>query len=199
MEEYEIPLVDRSGRVSGYGDRWLSHTVSGSTGNLILGQKHVGITIACIDHKNRILLEHRKHKIFDKTWSLSGDTHPRKYKSREVETLSEASSRCASEDLGVRIEKWAPTLTVSYSAPDPRNSTYCENELLSVMVARYEGELNMNAENAYDLVWEDMQEIRAESLDDLRKRPADRKYAPWVHAIFTLPYEEVQKAFSIKQ
>src|SRR5207247_51961 len=86
--------------------------------------KHAGITIACLDQSERILIQHRRHRIFDRVWSLSGDTHPRKYGSRRVESLSEAARRCAREDLGVVINTWTQRLTVSYSARDPRDSSY---------------------------------------------------------------------------
>src|SRR6266516_4762881 len=104
MEEYRIPLLDESGRTTGYGDRWWTHRVRDGPNGPVLGQKHAGITIACIAERERILNKHRKHRIFDKVWSRSGDTHPRKYGSRRVETLSEAARRCAREDLGVEIK-----------------------------------------------------------------------------------------------
>jgi len=110
----------------------------------ILGEKHVGITIACRDDDGRILVQRRRHRIFDKVWSLSGDTHPRKYESSKVESLSEAARRCAKEDLGVVIKSWQQILSVSYSARDPRDPRYCENELLSVLAAKHRGPVNMN-------------------------------------------------------
>ena len=106
---------------------------------LILGEKHVGITIACVDDDGRILVQLRKHRIFNKVWSLSGDTHPRKYDTRKVETLSEAARRCAKEDLGVVIKRWGKTVSLSYSARDPRDPRYCENELLHVLATKHGG------------------------------------------------------------
>src|SRR5437879_13616468 len=79
MERYKIPLVDGSGRTIGYGDRWWTHRVRDGREGPILGEKHVGITIACLDDNGRILVQHRRHRIFDKVWSLPGDTHTRKY------------------------------------------------------------------------------------------------------------------------
>ncbi len=49
MEKYRIPLLDESGRTIGYGDRWWSHRVRVGPDGPILGQKHTGITIACLD------------------------------------------------------------------------------------------------------------------------------------------------------
>ncbi len=96
MRRLEVPLVSDSGRKVGYGDRWLTHRVRNGPEGPILGQKHVGITIACIDSGGRILVQHRRHKIFDKVWSFSGDTHPyRMYGSLAVETIYRAARRCA--------------------------------------------------------------------------------------------------------
>ena len=163
----------------------------------ILGEKHVGITIACLDNDGRILVQHRKHRIFDKVWSLSGDTHPRKYESSKAESLSEAARRCAKEDLGVVIKNWRKILTVSYSARDPRDPRYCENELLYVLAAKHRGPMNMNRNSAYELSWAKFTEILRDSQTDLRKKPIDRKYAPWVHEVFSLPLEKVEEAFLV--
>jgi len=158
MERYKIPLVDESGTI-GYGDRWWTHRVRDGGDGPILGEKHVGITIACLDDDGRILVQHRRHRIFDKVWSLSGDTHPRKYESSKVESLSEAARRCAKEDLGITTKSWRKILTVSYSARDPRDPRYCENELLSVLAAKHHGLVNMNRNSAYELRWAKFAEI----------------------------------------
>ncbi len=164
---------------------------------LVLGEKHVGITIACLNDDSRILVQHRKHRIFDKVWSLSGDTHPRKYDARSVESLSEAAKRCAKEDLGIVIKKWRNTLTVSYSARDPRDPRYCENELLHVLAAKYSGPVNMNRNSAYELWWAEFAEVSRDLQADSKKEPVDHKYAPWVHAIFSLPLERIEQAFLV--
>lgn len=195
MSRYRIPLVDEFGKSSSYGDRWWAHRVRNGLEGPTLGQKHIGITIACLDEDGRILAQHRRHRIFDKVWSLSGDTHPRKYRGRKVESLSEAARRCAEEDLGITIGSWAQTLIVSYSARDPRDPRYCENELLHVLVARLSGPVHMNEKNVYGLRWVKLAEVSRDSQADLKKESIHRKYAPWVHAVFSLPLRRVEEAF----
>lgn len=198
MVRLEIPLVNESGRNVGYGDRWWTHRVRKGPNGLILGQKHVGIAIACVDDDGRILTAHRRHKIFDKVWTLSGDTHPyRTYGSLKVESIFKAARRCAMDDLGVKIKGWTKRLTVSYSAWDSRDQRYCENELLHVMVANHSSPVRMNEKNAYNLRWTELAEISKDSLADLEKEPIDRKYAPWVHAVFGLAPEVVEEAFLV--
>jgi len=195
VKRYRIPLVDEIGKTTGYGDRWWTHRVRNGREDPTLGQKHIGITIACLDEDERILVQHRRHRIFDKVWSLSGDTHPRKYLGRKVENLSEAARRCAQEDLGVTIRSWAQTLTVSYSARDPRDPRYCENELLHVLVAKHSGPVHMSEKNAYELRWVKLAEVSKDSQADLKKEPINRKYGPWVLAVFSLPPRRVEEAF----
>jgi len=196
MARLQVQLVDDSGRTIGYGDRWRTHRVKESPDGPILGKRHVGITIACVDGSGRILVVHRRHKIFDKVWTLSGDTHPyRMYGRLAVESLSQAAERCAMDDLGVGIANWTDSLVYTYSARDPRDPRYCENELLHVMVAKYNGPLHTNPKNASGLEWAGLSELAKESMQDLRKKPIDRKYAPWVHAMFASPMAEVRNAF----
>lgn len=195
MEKNKIPLLDESGKTIGYGDRWWTHRVRDGPDGPVLGQRHVGITIACIDDSGRVLIQHRRHRTFDKIWSLSGDTHPRMYEGRRVETLAEAAKRCAIEDLGISIKNWSKKLMVPYSARDPRDSRYCENELLYILVAKYHGPMRMNKESAYQLRWVEPREISKDSRADLKKEPIDRKYAPWVSAVFSLSSKEVGEAF----
>jgi isopentenyl-diphosphate Delta-isomerase len=197
VERYKIPLVDESGKIIGYGDRWWTHRVRNGGEGPILGDKHVGITIACLDGDGRILVQHRRHRIFDKVWSLSGDTHPRKYDSSKDESLSEAARRCANEDLGIIVKGWREILSVSYSARDPRDPRYCENELLHILAAKYNGPMKMNRKSAYELRWAEFAEISRDSQRDSKEKPIDRKYAPWVHAMFSLPHDTVEEAFRV--
>lgn len=198
MARLQVQLVNDSGKVIGYGDRWWTHRVRKGPGGPVLGQKHVGITIACINDSGRILVAHRRHRIFDKVWTLSGDTHPyRMQGSRVAETLQQAAKRCAADDLGVVIRKWTKALTTSYASVDPRDPKYCENELLHLMVTKYDGPLQMNPKNAYELRWVGLAEVLGDSEADLKKEPIDRKYAPFVHALLMLPAKEVKEAFAV--
>jgi len=183
-EEYLIPIVDARGRVAGYADRWLTHTVFEEGGKLVLGQKHVGICVACQDPLGRILVQRRRHVIFDGYWSLTADTHPRKYEGLQVESLATASTRCAREDLGINVTKWVDALVVSYSARDPRNPKYCENELMHLMVGKYNGTVRANKKNVYGFEWKEPRELRKEAIQDESKDPKDRKYAPWIRPVF---------------
>jgi len=190
--------VNGSGRVVGYGDRWQAHRVKNGPNGPVLGAKHVGITVACVDDQTRILTAYRRHRIFDQVWTLSGDTHPYRVKgTQEMETLVQAAKRCALDDLGIETKGWKRTLTVSYSARDPRDPRYCENELLHLMVAKQDGPFHRNPKNVYDLRWRKAAEISRVSATDLEKDPIDRRYAPWVHALFSPSSDRAKEALLI--
>ena len=142
-----------------------------------------------------VLVAHRRHRIFDKVWTLAGDTHPyRTSGETAVESLTQAAKRCAMDDLGATITGWSDALALSYVARDPRDPRYCENELLHLMVTKYEGPLHLNPKNVYRLRWTELAEISEESAADLKKDPLERKYAPWVHALFAQQKSKVERA-----
>lgn len=196
MGKLEVPLVNESGRRIGYGDRWRTHRVRKGPDGPILGHKHIGITIALVDDAGRILAAHRRHRIFDRVWTLSGDTHPYRYGWGNAEIITVAARRCAKEDLGIETRGWRNALTVSYSARDPRDPRYCENEMLSLLVPKHDGPVYMNEKNAYGLRWNEPNEISRESAADLEKEPAERTYAPWVPAVFSITPERIREALS---
>jgi hypothetical protein len=52
----------------------------------------------------------------------------------------------------------------------------------------------MNPKNVYELRWAELSDISGDSTEDLKTKPIERKYAPWVHAIFALPVEKIRGA-----
>ena len=188
-------MVDDSGKAVGFGDRWYTHRVRQGPTGPILGQRHVGITIACVNKAGKILVAHRRHRVFDKVWTLAGDTHPyRIHGKKSVESLAQAARRCALDDLGVEITGWSDVLVLSYAAQDPRDPRYCENELLHIMTVGCGGPFKMNPKNVYEFMWADLSDISKESAEDLKREPIGRKYAPWVHALFARSAKEVETA-----
>src|SRR3989344_4734244 len=92
MSEQIIQAVDDSGKFLEYIPRMMGHT-----GN---GRKHLGITILVYNDKGQVLLQKRKHLVFDNIWCFSGDTHPYNLEGRD-ETLEKASKRALKEDFNI--------------------------------------------------------------------------------------------------
>jgi len=57
--------------------------------------------------------------------------------------------------------------------------------------------VNINRNSPYELHWAEFTEIARDSQADSKKEPIDRKYAPWVHAVFSLPLEKVEEVFLV--
>jgi hypothetical protein len=70
---------------------------------------------------------------------------------------------------------------------------------LSVLAAKHRGPMNMNRNSAYELQWAKFAEISRDSQADSKREPIDRKYAPWVHAMFSLPHEKIEEAFLVRK
>ena len=66
-----------------------------------------------------------------------------------------------------------------------------------ILIAKYDGPLYMNKESAYELRWVEITEISKDSRTDLKRKPIDRKYAPWVSAVFSLSSKRVEEAFQV--
>jgi isopentenyl-diphosphate delta-isomerase len=171
LSEDLVVLVDENDTPLGHGTKEETHTVHSG----VPGYHHRGLTILVLNPRGQILLQHRKHRIFDKVWDLAGSTHPY-FRDGRQETYEEAASRCLSTEYsgfkGTRVAN--SSIAVNYAAVDPRAPRYCENEFCRLIVARHGGEVSHSPENAYGHSWVSLQELRK----DLAASPS--KYAPWV-------------------
>ena len=171
MVEDLVVLVDDKDNPLGYGTKEETHIVHEGK----LGYHHRGLTVLVHDGQGRVLLQHRKHQIFDTAWDLAGSTHPYLRSGRQ-EGYEEAALRCLKteysgfEDATVlKSSVW-----VNYSAVDPRNGKYCENEFCRLVISVHNTNVSHNSENAYGHEWALFERL----ISDSRKNP--NKYAPWV-------------------
>src|SRR3990167_5145371 len=162
MDTQIISAVDDSGNFLEYIPRMAGHTG--------LGKRHLGITILVLNNKGQLLLQKRKHMVFDNIWCFTADTHPYKLESRD-ETIDEASERALKEDFNIEGIDLENLGFFNYFKEDGK---YCENEYCAVVIGKYDGEINMNPEHGYDFAWMDKKDF----LKDYEENP--EKYAPWV-------------------
>jgi isopentenyl-diphosphate Delta-isomerase len=171
LEEDLVVLVDDEDEQLGYGTKEECHTVHDG----LPGYHHRGLTVLVHDGRGRVLLQHRKHRIFDNVWDLAGSTHPY-FRGGRQEGYEEAALRCLKTEYS-GFEDAAVTnssISVNYSAIDSENGTYCENEFCRLVVSVHDPTISHNAENAYGHEWVSFGALIA----DLERNP--RKYAPWV-------------------
>ncbi len=140
-------------------------------GHLGGGIRHLAITVLVENKKGEVLLQKRKHKIFDSIWDITGATHPLHNQSTgEDESLDEATQRCLKDEWRIAGKNLKNYGVFNYFLKDGEN---CENEHCFIMTAEFNGEVNLNKEVGYEYKWMD----KSKFLKDLEENPD--KYSAW--------------------
>ncbi len=90
--------------------------------------------------------------------------------------LPRAAER-AWEEMGVRISKDALRVLYRFSYYAPDIEGWCENEVDTIIVGEWDGEVNLNPTEAADHMWVDLATLES----DMGKNPDF--YAPWFKTI----------------
>lgn len=163
MDKQIILAVDDQGRFAGeYIPKKVGHTGS--------GKRHLAITVLLYNLEGEVLLQKRKHQIFDDIWDITGATHPL-HSSQGDESVEEATWRCLEREYGIK-EKM-PLKNLGFFNYFAKSGDYCENEHCYLLVGEYNGEIKLNEDVGYDYKWVD----RKQFLRDIEKNPQD--YTPW--------------------
>lgn len=173
MDNQVIVCVDDGGKFLEYIPKQAGHQGQ--------GRRHLAIAVLLYNLQGQVLLQKRKHKLFDNIWDLTGATHLLHKADGQDESMEEATLRCLREEWGISPSTGSATLTTSslrvkeigvfnYFA---RDGKYCENEHCYMMVGQYDGEVNLHPEAGYEYKWMD----KAKFLEDLESNP--QKYTPW--------------------
>lgn len=155
-------LVDEADKFLGYAPREACH--------LGRGKKHRAFVTALFDKQNRILLQRRKHRLFNNLWDLTAISHPLHTKSSD-ETYQEASDRALLKELGIKSVFVCAVGAFNYYARDGKN---CENEYCAVLVGNYDGKFRANKKETYGAKWVKFSDF----VLDIKNNP--KKYTPWV-------------------
>lgn len=158
----QILLCDEKGNFTG---KYIPKEV----GHSGLGKRHLAITVLISNNKGEVLLQKRKHRVFDNIWDLTGATHPL-HKDGSDETFEDATLRCLKREYNI------PPITVRKLGAFNYFAQYgelCENEHCALMVGEYNGAINLNKDVGYTCRW-----VRKNKfLEDIEKNP--QKYSPW--------------------
>ncbi|MBU3957420.1 NUDIX domain-containing protein [Patescibacteria group bacterium] len=184
MEEQIILACTKDGKFSGrYVPKIKAHQGRGTT--------HLAIAVLLFNSKGEVLLQKRKHQIFDNLWDLTGATHPLHLKNGVDETFKEAALRCLKREYGITQKVNLQNLgAFNYFARDNKQkrirgretddthfSKYknglCENEYCYLLIGEYNGKLSLNSEIGYQYKWVD----KGEFLKDISQNP--QNYTPW--------------------
>jgi len=167
----QVVLVDEEDKELGLADIYTAHQGA--------GLKHRALSVILYRKKNgkvELLLQKRAatKPVFKLLWSNTCCTNMR----AGDEYLPRAVSRLK-EEMGIQIEEngLRKLYRFSYDVPDPANVGWCENELDTVMVGEWNGEVITNLDEAADYRWMEWGELKR----DIEKNPD--QYAPWYKMI----------------
>lgn len=120
--------------------------------------------------KGEVLLQKRKHQIFDNIWDNTASTHQLRLENGTDETDEEATLRALNIEYGIKNAKLKIVGAFNYFI---QYGELCENEYCKLLVGEYDGEVKLNSEVGYEYKWMESQEF----LKDLERNPD--KYTPW--------------------
>ena len=156
---------------------------AGHTGG---GKRHLAIAVLLYNKKGQILLQKRKHKIFDNLWDLTGATHPL-HKENGDETLEQATLRCLKIEYG--IENHITLKNLGFFNYFEKYREFCENEHCFLLVGEYNGPVKLNPEAGYEYKWMDKDKF----LQDREQNP--QNYAPWAKEAVKVSIVATRKVF----
>jgi isopentenyl-diphosphate delta-isomerase len=161
MTEQKLILVDENDNFLGYAPKSRCHTGS--------GLHHRAFTILILNNKNEVLLQKRRHKIWDGFWDLT-NSHPLHLGKALDETYEQAVNRCLKNEWGIQFPV-KKLFSFNYFA---KFGNFCENEYCVVFVGKYKGKVYPNSKVIYDYKWVFFEKLQK----DLKKQP--EKYTPWL-------------------
>lgn len=163
MDRQVILACDNQGKFEEYIPKEVGHTGE--------GRRHLAITVLIYNFKKEVLVQKRKHKVFDNIWDFTASTHPLHKENGSDETLEEAARRALKEEWGIReIGEIKEIGSFNYFA---KIDGLCENEHDHLLIGEYNGEINLNLDVAYEYKWVNKDEF----LDDIETNP--KNYTPW--------------------
>lgn len=157
-----ILAVDEQGNFEEYIPKEIGHTGE--------GRRHLAITVLIFNSQNQVLLQRRKHQVFDNIWDFTASTHPLHKEDGTDESLEQATLRALKDEYGIENIEVRDVGAFNYSA---KVGKLCENEHDHILVGEYNGEIKLNSEVAYGAKWIDKQEV----LKDMEENPD--KYSAW--------------------
>ena len=167
-----ILACDDDGKFLEYIPKMVGHTGE--------GRRHLAITVLLYNSKNEVLLQKRKHKVFDDIWDFSASTHPLHLENGKDESLEEATLRSLEDEYGIKKVKLEMVGTFNYFAKvgelcENQQAVFCENEHDALFIGEYNGKVKLNPEKGYEYKWVSKQEM----LEDMEKNP--KKYTSWAN------------------
>lgn len=170
-----VLLVDEQDRFLGaYARRDEAHTGQ--------GLRHRAFVCMVFNGAQNILLQRRRHWLWDDLWDLSAVSHTLHFPDHD-ESYEEAAARALKKELGIEGVAVRKVGGFIYYAQHP-DGQGCENEYCAILVGRYEGPVAPNAAEVYEYRWTAFPAF----VQELKHSP--HRYTPWARlAVETLEKE----------
>lgn len=136
------------------------------------GVKHLAISILLYNNKDKVLIQKRKHKVFDNLWDLTASTDVSHLDNRD-ETFEQATDRCLKREYYIGLNQVQDVKRIGGFSYYAKDGEHCENEYDEIFVGEYNGEVKMNPIVGYEYKWEGKQQF----LKDIELNP--QNYTPW--------------------
>lgn len=163
QEEQTILEVDEEGNLTGkYVEKVAAHTGSGAP--------HLAITVFVYHSNGEVLLQKRKHDVFDDIWENTASTHQLHNQDGTDETDEQATKRALKREYGIEEIELENLGGFRYFSQD---GARCENEFCKLSIGIFDGEVKFNPEVGYEIKWMDKKDF----LEDIEKNP--QNYVPW--------------------
>lgn len=156
----KLILVDNQDRVIGYENKAKCHQGQG-----IL---HRAFTVLVTNDKNQVLIQWRSKfkKLWPLIWETSCSSHPRK---------GEKILFLAKKRLKEELNFTCPLRSIGkFQYQAFYKNVGSENEICSLLVGKYNGEVRRNPRETADWKWINLKELK----EGVKKSP--QKYAPWL-------------------
>lgn len=160
-DEQILILVDENDNPIGHARRDECH--------LGEGKRHRAFETLLIDDNNNVILQRRKHKLFDALWDFTAISHPIKTTTGE-QTYQEASDKTLMREMNIPPVLIKNIGGFTYFTKHGEN---CENEYCAVLVGKYHGVFKHNEDEVHE-----SKKISLNSfLEDIKNNPTN--YTIW--------------------
>mgnify|MGYP001578204445 CR=1 FL=1 len=157
-------IVDDKDNFIGYATREECHSGKGI--------RHRAFVILLFNKDKKILLQKRKHKLWNNYWDLTAASHPLHLEGRD-ETYEEAAAKCLKREWDVSLKPAGLKNILAFNYSE-RYSGSCENEHCALMVGEYSGKLKPDSKACYEYKW-----IKLQDLIVLVKKDPEN-FTPWL-------------------
>lgn len=152
-------------------DRFLEQYVLRSKAHTGLGIRHRAFVCFLLNSENRILLQKRKHWLWDNLWDLSAISHTL-HLSDHDESYDEGMARALKKEMGIEKVTTKKIGGFNYYAKHEKDDG-CENEYCAIMFGKYDGLVKPNRKEVYEYKWVNFGKF----IKDVKINPD--LYTPW--------------------